>query len=174
MKKCSYLCQYLTKCFLEWEILKTKDVEKIKTHTLCPITFFRKSCPLWGNVKKYGGAREGTDDNMAHVLSCWIRLHERARVSTCSTTHVRTNTHTNMEYLLLFHGSATAFRSSNSFTYNFIQIICRFLRKVVRSVWNIRHRHKQDGLKKKAVTIKSATDLPLSFVFLMITGTARV
>jgi len=33
-----------------------KVVEKIKTHILCPMTFFRKSCRLWDNVEKYGTA----------------------------------------------------------------------------------------------------------------------
>jgi len=31
-------------------------VEKIKTRILCSITFFRRSCLLWGNVGKYGRA----------------------------------------------------------------------------------------------------------------------
>jgi hypothetical protein len=30
--------------------------------------FSRKSCRLWDNVEKYYGAREATDDNMAHAL----------------------------------------------------------------------------------------------------------
>jgi hypothetical protein len=29
-----------------------KVVEKIKTHILCSVTFFRKSCCLWDNVEK--------------------------------------------------------------------------------------------------------------------------
>ena len=35
-----------------------KAVEKIKTHILCPIPLFRKSCRLWDSVEKFGGARE--------------------------------------------------------------------------------------------------------------------
>ena len=39
----------------------------MKTHTLCPVTFFRKSCRLWDKVEKCGGAREATwQDSTAH------------------------------------------------------------------------------------------------------------
>jgi hypothetical protein len=54
--------------FLEWEMFETKVVEKIKTHILCPILFFRKSCRLWDNVEKCGTARQATDDN---ILVTW-------------------------------------------------------------------------------------------------------
>jgi hypothetical protein len=38
--------RYLSQFFLEWETLQTKDVERIKTQNLYPVTFFpRKSCP---------------------------------------------------------------------------------------------------------------------------------
>ena len=35
-----HLWQYLAQFFLEWEMLQTKVVQKIKTHILCSITFF--------------------------------------------------------------------------------------------------------------------------------------
>jgi len=35
---------YLAQFFVEIEIFRTKVVEKIKTPTLCSVTFFRKSC----------------------------------------------------------------------------------------------------------------------------------
>jgi hypothetical protein len=41
-----------------------KVVEKIKTHILCSIKFFRKYYGLWDNVEKYGRARQATDDNI--------------------------------------------------------------------------------------------------------------
>jgi len=41
---------HLTQFFLEWEMFQTKVVEKSK-HTLCLITFSRKSCHLWDNVE---------------------------------------------------------------------------------------------------------------------------
>jgi uncharacterized membrane protein YecN with MAPEG domain len=40
MKTFSNLWQYLPKFILEWEMFETNVVEKIKTHILCPITFF--------------------------------------------------------------------------------------------------------------------------------------
>ena len=52
---------------LEWEMFQTKVVEKIKTHILCSVTFFLKSCRLWDNVAKYCWAGQVTDDNMAHA-----------------------------------------------------------------------------------------------------------
>ena len=42
---------YLAQFFLEWETFQT-NVEKINTHILYSITFFRKSCLLWDNVEK--------------------------------------------------------------------------------------------------------------------------
>jgi len=45
----------------------TKFVEKIKTHILCSVFFFRKSCSLWDNVGKYCRAGQGTDGSMAHA-----------------------------------------------------------------------------------------------------------
>ena len=65
-KTFSHLWQYLAKFFLEWEMFQTKFVEKIKTHILSSVTFFRKSHRLWDNVEKYGGFIEAAD-NMAHM-----------------------------------------------------------------------------------------------------------
>jgi len=45
----------------------TKVGEKIKTHILCSITLFRKSCCLWDNVENYCRAGQTTDENMAHA-----------------------------------------------------------------------------------------------------------
>ena len=55
-------------------MFQTKVVEKIKTHILCSITFFRKSCRLWDNVEKYGTARQATDDNIIRRMrfAYWI------------------------------------------------------------------------------------------------------
>jgi hypothetical protein len=62
-----------------WNILRIRNisekvVEKIKTHMLYPITFFRKSCRLWDNVEKYDTAGQGTDDNIIRRMrfACWI------------------------------------------------------------------------------------------------------
>jgi len=53
MKTTIHLWSYLSHFFLEWEILQTKVVEKIKTHILYSLTSLRKSCRLWDNVKIY-------------------------------------------------------------------------------------------------------------------------
>jgi hypothetical protein len=46
---------YLAEFFLECEMFRSKVVESIKTHILCSIIFFRKSCRLY-HVEKYGRA----------------------------------------------------------------------------------------------------------------------
>ena len=58
MKTFSHLWQYLADLFVECEMFQIKVVEKIKTHILCSVTFFRKLRHLWDSVEKYGGARE--------------------------------------------------------------------------------------------------------------------
>ena len=57
---------YKGKCFKE-------SCRKIKTHFMFD-NFFRKLCLLWGNVEKYGGAREATDCNMIQRMrfACWM------------------------------------------------------------------------------------------------------
>jgi len=52
----------------------TKVVEKIKTHILCLIPFFRKSLLSWDNVEKYGPARQPTEDNVIwpSFFACWV------------------------------------------------------------------------------------------------------
>ena len=67
MKTNIHFWSYLAHFFLEWEIFQTKVVEKIKTHILCSVTFFRKSYRLWDNVEKYCTAGQATDGNMAHA-----------------------------------------------------------------------------------------------------------
>jgi hypothetical protein len=57
MKTFPHLWQYFTKFLIEWEMFYIKVLEKVKTHILCSIPSFRKSCPLWVNVEKLGGAR---------------------------------------------------------------------------------------------------------------------
>jgi hypothetical protein len=74
MKSNTQFRSYLAYFFLEWETFQTKVVEKIKTHILCSVTFFRKSCRLWDNVDKYCRAGQTTDGNMAHahcMLDTW-------------------------------------------------------------------------------------------------------
>ena len=67
MKTFSHLSEYLAEFLLEWEMLQIRALDKIKAHILCSVTYFRKSCRLWDNVEKYGGAREA-EYNRSHVL----------------------------------------------------------------------------------------------------------
>jgi len=64
------------------------------TRVLCLKTSSQKSCLLWNNVKKYGTARQATDDNI-------IR---RMRIS-CRITRVRIETYFNIKYILVFHSN---------------------------------------------------------------------
>ena len=54
---------YVVQFFLEWEMFRTKAVEKIETHF---VFIFFKSCLLWGDVEKHCWAGQATYDNMAH------------------------------------------------------------------------------------------------------------
>ena len=67
MKTSVQFWSYRAQFFLELEMVQMKVVEEIKTHILCSVTFFRKSCRLWDNVGKYSGAGQATDGNMAHA-----------------------------------------------------------------------------------------------------------
>jgi len=42
-------------------------LEEIKTHSLCLVTLFRKSCLFLDNVEKICRAGQATDDTMAHA-----------------------------------------------------------------------------------------------------------
>jgi hypothetical protein len=46
MKTNIHFWSYLAHFFLEWEIMQTKFIEKIKTHILCSVTFFPKIYPF--------------------------------------------------------------------------------------------------------------------------------
>ena len=50
-------------------MFQTHAVEKIKTHILCPITFFfyETRAVYEKNVEKYCRAGQATDDNIAHA-----------------------------------------------------------------------------------------------------------
>jgi len=56
-------------------MVQTKVVQKIKTHFMFNnYFFFRKSCSLWRNEKKYFIAGQATDDNTIWRMriACWI------------------------------------------------------------------------------------------------------
>ena len=66
MKTNIHFSSYLAHLFLKWEMFQTKVVEKLKTHILFSVTFFRKSYLLWDNVEKYCSAGQEADDKTAH------------------------------------------------------------------------------------------------------------
>jgi hypothetical protein len=65
---------YLVEFFLEWEMLQTKVVQKIKTHTLYSTTLPLKSFHFWDNMEKYGRVRQPTEENTIRRMrtACWI------------------------------------------------------------------------------------------------------
>ena len=67
-------------------MFQTKAVEKIKTHILCSVTFFRKSCRLSDNVEKYGKAIQATDDSMAHAHCMPDTKGYKHTLSICNTS----------------------------------------------------------------------------------------
>jgi hypothetical protein len=72
MKTNTHFVSYLAYFFLEWEILHTNVVEKIKTHILCSITFSRESCRLW-DVVKYFTTGHATDNTIRRIrIACWV------------------------------------------------------------------------------------------------------
>jgi hypothetical protein len=96
MQAFSHLWQYVGKFILEWEIFKTKVVDKIKTHMLCSITFFWKSCRWWENVEKCGGAKKAVND-----VTIWrICVASRISKATCARAHIHAHaswhTHTHV------------------------------------------------------------------------------
>jgi hypothetical protein len=66
-------------------------MRKIKTHILCPITFFRKSHRLWDNVEKYDWDRSTTNDVTIWRIrfACWISK----AMCTSAHAHVHARTH---------------------------------------------------------------------------------
>ena len=69
-----YIYNYISLSFSQNEkYFRQNVVEKIKTHILCSITAFRKSCPLQESVEKYGRSRKATDDNIIqHIrIALW-------------------------------------------------------------------------------------------------------
>jgi hypothetical protein len=98
MKTFSRLWQYLVEFFLEWEMFQIKVVNKIKTHILCSITFFRISSRLWDNVEKL--MKPGrTQMAIQRRVACWVskatcaQAHASARAPTPTRTHSYKDTH---------------------------------------------------------------------------------
>jgi hypothetical protein len=58
-------------------MFRTEFVEKIKTHILYKITYFRQRCRVRDNVEKYCRPGLATDDNMegAHAGQPRLQIH---------------------------------------------------------------------------------------------------
>jgi hypothetical protein len=82
----------LAEFILEWEMFWTKVLEKIKTHILCSIIFFRKSCHLCDNAEKYCTACQITDDQILHALFMLNSNGYRHTLRICNTYHFSTAT----------------------------------------------------------------------------------
>jgi hypothetical protein len=102
----------LTDSFFAWGMFKTKVVEKIKTHILCSITFFRKSCLLRDNVEKYGRTWQTTHYNIMLRMrfACWITK--------------ATDKHSEYVILLLFHGNNGYANAPQCYVYMRVYISC--------------------------------------------------
>jgi hypothetical protein len=71
-----------------------KVVEKMKTHILFSITFFfRKSCSLWANVEKYGGARGHKWRHSMTQTQCMLDKQSYTRVRECTRLRAQATTH---------------------------------------------------------------------------------
>ena len=78
---------YLTHSFTEWKMFQTKVIEKIRTHILCSMTSFKKSCHLWDSVEKYYCTRH-TRQYGAYTkhIGC-LRLHTEYIIFTAFLQH---------------------------------------------------------------------------------------
>jgi hypothetical protein len=104
MKTFSYSLQNLADFFSEWEMFQIKVVEKIKTHILCSVACFRKSCHLWDSVEKYGGVRGAPSDVAIWCIrvACWISKTTRMHTSTSPGTHTHARTHTHSQICSIY------------------------------------------------------------------------
>jgi hypothetical protein len=72
MKTNIHFLTYLTHLFLEVEMFQTKVVEKIKTHIMCSVTFFKNRAAydiIWNNNVEQG--RPQTTIWLMRI-ACWI------------------------------------------------------------------------------------------------------
>jgi len=88
-----HLWSYLAHFSLQWEILQTKVVQKIKTHILCSVTFFENRTVyeiMWENIVERGrlqmaiwrmrivyGIPKATNSNSEYVILIAIPLQQR-------------------------------------------------------------------------------------------------
>ena len=88
---------HLIRYFSIFKKFHTKLVEKIKTHSLCSVTFFQKLSRLQDNAEKYGRAKQATDTCSEQVIlivfysnnvytnapSCYVYTYNAHLVQNC-------------------------------------------------------------------------------------------
>ena len=139
-----------------------KLVEKIKTHILCSITFFRKLHRLWDNAEKIVGDRGATNDvtiwrtRVANWISkdicTYAHAHAHAPWYPHARTHARTckHAHTDQYVIRIAFPQQQWFRElALMLRYTYIACIVKLLGEIVKlrkvtisfvsvrlSVWN--------------------------------------
>jgi hypothetical protein len=114
-------------------------IRKIKTHFIFN-NFFRKSCRSWGNVQKYGPARQATEDKKRGRKNVWF---------SCCMTTARVQT-------ILFDGNSDCGKTSECFC----SYIAYFAYKASVCVQSYR---KPQDLRKK--TVLGTTLCYIRFIF---------
>ena len=69
-------------------MFQIKVVQQIKIHILCYITFSRKSCRLWDDVKEYSSVRQTTDDSVIR------RMRFASSITNATHTHALKHAYT--------------------------------------------------------------------------------
>jgi len=75
MKTNIHFWSYIAHFFLEWKAFHTNVVEKIKTHILCSVTAFRKSCRLRDNVENIAERSRPQMTIWRMRIACWIHKY---------------------------------------------------------------------------------------------------
>jgi len=102
MKTNIHFVSYLVHFFLKWEMFQTKVVEKLKTHILCSVTFFFKSCRLWDNVESMVERESPQMAIWRMRIACWITK--------------ATNTHSEYAILIVFSNATVSARTHPNVT----------------------------------------------------------
>jgi len=76
-------------------VFQTKVAEKIKTHNLCSINYYQKSCHIWANVENCGRTRQAADDDVIWCMEYVL----------CVPDNWGNNTDTHLYYLIFIASS---------------------------------------------------------------------
>jgi hypothetical protein len=125
MKTFSHLWQYLAEFFFECKTFQIKVVEKIKTHILHSVTFFRKSSRLGDKVEIFGGAREAWIGKATRAKACvHAYTHTDARKSMHSPARAHKKTRT-QKYVILITWSRQQWFRKRASLLRYTYIACR-------------------------------------------------